>query len=386
MRVLKLILKNMLRHKLRTTLTVIGIAVTVLAFNLMRTVISSWNSGVQESAANRLATVQKVSFIYPLPLAYRDQILKLPGVKRITFANWFAGVYIDKNQFFARFAVEPETFFDVYPEYVITPEVRNKFISQRNACIVGLKTARDYKLKVGDLMNIDGDIYPGKWQMEIVGFYHGKNENIDETAMMFNWNYLNEQVKQTQPTRANHVGWYIEEIDNPANRASISLGIDNLFANSPAETKTQSEKEFQQSFVSMSGAIISAINIVSYVIIGIILLILTNTMVMTARERVREYAVLKTLGFSSIHIFGLIAGESLFISCIGGAIGMAVTFPACRGIYRNLPPGWFPVFNIEPMTIVFAVLTVILAGVISSMFPIYRALHMKIVDGLRQIG
>jgi putative ABC transport system permease protein len=376
----------MLRHKLRTILTILGIAIAVMAFNLMRTVISAWNAGVEASAANRLVTVQKVSFIYPLPLSYRDQISKIPGIKKISFASWFSGVYIDKNQFFARFAVEPETFFEVYPEYIISDDVRAKFIKQRNACILGVKTAKQYNLKIGDIMTIEGDIYPGKWQMEVVGFYHGNNETVDETAMVFNWNYLNEQIKQTQPRRANYVGWYIIDIENPANRASISLAIDNLFANSAAETKTQSEKEFQQSFVSMSGAIITAIDFVSYVIIGIILLILSNTMVMTARERIREYAVLKTLGFSSLHIFGLIGGESLAISCIGGAAGLAITFPICRGIYHSLPSGWFPVFNIEPITIVFAVLTAIMAGVVSSVFPIYRALNMKIVDGLRQIG
>lgn len=386
MHILKLVTKNMLRHKLRTVLTILGIAIAVMAFNLMRTVISAWNSGVEASAANRLVTVQKVSFIYDLPYAYRDQITKLPGVKKVSFANWFSGVYIDKNQFFARFAVEPETFFELYPEYLVSNEEKAKFIQQRSACIIGAKTAKQYNLKVGDLMNIDGDIYPGKWQMEVVGIYHGKDKTVDETAMMFNWNYLNEQIRQSEPGRENRVGWYIVDINNPAERASISMAIDNLFANSTAETKTQSEKEFQQSFVSMSGAIISAINVVSYVIIGIILLILSNTMVMTARERIREYAVLKTLGFSSGHIFGLIAGESLLISSIGGALGLAITFPACKGVSDGLPANWFPVFNIEPITIVMAVGAAILAGVLSSVFPIYRALQMKIVDGLRQIG
>ena len=386
MRILKLITKNMLRHKLRTMLTILGIAIAVMAFNLMRTVVSAWNSGVEASAPDRLVTVQKVSFIYDLPFAYRDQILRVPGVKEVSFANWFSGVYIDKNQFFARFAVDPETFFDVYPENIISKEEKDKFIQQRNACIIGAKTAKQYNLKIGDIMNIDGDIYPGKWQMEIVGIYHGRDKTVDETAMMFNWNYLNEQVKKNEPGRENRVGWYIVKIDNPSNRATISLAIDNLFANSTAETKSQSEKEFQQSFVSMSGAIITAINFVSYVIIGIILLILSNTMVMTARERIREYAVLKTLGFSSGHIFGLIAGESLLISCIGGAVGLAITFPIIKGVSEGLPSTWFPVFNIEPITIVMAVLAAIFAGVLSSVFPIYRALQMKIVDGLRQIG
>ena len=176
------------------------------------------------------------------------------------------------------------------------------------------------------------------------------------------------------------------KIQNPNDRATISRAIDNLFANSPAETKTQTEKEFQQSFVSMSGAIITAINVVSFVIIGIILLVLSNTMVMTARERIREYAVMKTLGFTTSHITTLIAGESLLISSIGGILGLAVTFPIAEGIHKGLPTGWFPVFSVEPITVILAASTAILAGVISSVFPITKAAKMKIVDGLRQIG
>lgn|ERR1041385_50422 len=386
MRILKLVFKNMFRHKLRTILTIVGIAVAVMAFNLMRTVVTAWNSGVEASAANRLVTVHAVAFIYPLPLSYRDQIVRVPGVRQVSFANWFQGVYIDKNQFFARLAVDPETIFDVYPEWIVSKEEIEKFKSQRNACIVGAKLVKQYNLKIGDIMNVEGDIYPGQWQMQVVGVYHGRDETIDETAMIFNWHYLDEQLQQTQPNRASHVGWYIVDINNPNDRATISAAIDNLFKNSSAETKTQTEKEFQQSFVSMSGAILTAINFVSFVIIGIILLVLANTMVMTARERTREYAVMKTLGFSTPHLVGLIGGESLLISCIGGGIGLAITFPITESMHKNLPAGWFPVFNVEPLTIILAISTAILAGIVAAAFPVGRAMRMKIVDGLRQIG
>lgn len=386
MRVFKLVFKNMLRHKLRTALTIFGIAIAVMAFGLMRTVVSAWNAGVEASAINRLVTVHKVSFIFDLPLAYRDQIARIPGVKTVSYANWFQGVYIDENQFFARLAVDPETFFDLYPEFVISSSAKEALKKQRNACVIGEKIARDYKLKIGDLMSIEGDIYPGHWEMQVVGIYRGRDETVDETQMLFNWHYLDEQVKISQPGRASRVGWYLVDISNPNDRASISASIDNLFANSSAETKTQTEKEFQQSFVSMSGAIITAMNVVSYVIIGIILLVLSNTMVMTARERIREYAVMKTLGFTTGHITGLIAGESLLISSIGGAIGLAILFPIAEAIHKGLPSGWFPIFSVEPMTTVFAVSSALLAGVISAAFPIIRASKMKIVDGLRQIG
>ena len=386
MHLLKLILKNMLRHKLRTALTIFGIAIAIMAFGLMRTVVSAWYSGVNASAANRLVTVHRVSFIFDLPLSYRDQIMKIPGVKTVSYANWFQGVYIDQNQFFARLAVDPETIFDVYPEFIVTPEVKDALSKQRNACVIGEKLSRQYNLKKGDLMSIEGDIYPGQWEMQVVGTYRGRDETVDETQMLFNWHYLDEQVKVNQPGREGRVGWYIVDISNPNERAIISQQIDNLFANSSAETKTQTEKEFQQSFVSMSGAIITAINVVSYVIVGIILLVLTNTMIMTARERIREYAVMKTLGFSTGHIMGLIAGESFGISFIGGAIGLLILFPIADGIHKGLPSGWFPVFSVEGTTVVLAVCAALLAGTVAAALPVLRTSRMKIVDGLRQIG
>lgn len=386
MQIIRLVLKNLLRHRLRTLLTIVGIAVAVMAFGLMRTIVASWNAGVEASAANRLVTVHSVSFIFPLPLAYRDRIARVPGVSNVSYANWFQGIYIDENQFFARLAVDPETIFDVYPEWITSDQEKQALRETRNGAIIGIKIARQYNLKIGDLMSIQGDIYPGDWSMKVVGIYRGRDETIDETAMLFNWHYLDEQVRSTQPGRAGRVGWYIVEIANPVERATVSRQIDALFSNSPAETKTQTEKEFQQSFVSMSGAILTAINVVSFVIIGIILLVLSNTMAMSIRERIREFAVMKTLGFSNVHIVGLIGGESLAISFIGGIVGMAITFPITEEIHKGLPSGWFPVFNVDTMTVVLSFLTAIVAGIVAAAFPLVRTIRMRIVDGLRQVG
>jgi putative ABC transport system permease protein len=385
-KIFKLIIKNVGRHKLRTSLTVVGIFIAVLAFGIMRTVVTAWYAGVNSASTTRLVTVQKVSFIYDLPMSYRDQILHVPGVKEVSWANWFGGVYIDKNQFFARMAVDPETFFDLYPEFRVTKEEVAKFQQQQNACIIGAKTAKLYNLKPGDLMNMDGDIYPGKWQFQVVGIYHGQDEATDETQMFFNWHYLDEQVKINEPGRQGRAGWYIIAINDVEKRAAISQSIDDLFANSSAETKTQTEKEFNQGFISMSGAILSAINVISIVIIGIILLILANTMIMTARERIREYAVLKTLGFSAKHLFWLIAGESMAISMLGGLLGLILLIPAANAVHAGLPVLWFPVFQVDPWTLVFALCAALGSGVLSAIFPIRSALKMRIVDGLRQIG
>jgi len=386
MRILKLIIKNSLRHKTRTILTILGISIAVFAFGLLRTVVTAWNAGVEASAANRLITRQAVSFIFPLPLAYRDQILKIPGVDVVTYANWFQGVYIDKNQFFARLAVDAETILQVYPEFLLSEGEYQTFLSERNSCILGQATADQYNLKLGDLMTIEGDIYPGDWQFVIRGIYKPRDKTTDATQMLFHWDYLNERMKEWETGRDNEVGWYIVKISDPDKSASISEQIDAIFKNSRAETKTESERAFQQGFVAASSAILTSINVISFVIIGIIMLVLGNTMIMSARERTREYAVFKTIGFSAKHMVGLILGESLFISALGGGLGLILAFPIVEGVSQAIPKGMFPVFELEPITLIFAVSSAILIGVAASVFPIMKALRTSIVDGLRFIG
>ncbi|MBI5475745.1 MAG: ABC transporter permease [Ignavibacteriales bacterium] len=386
MHIIKLISKNMLRHKLRTLLTISGIAIAVVSFGLLRTVVTAWYAGVDASSANRLITRHSVSFIFPLPLAYRDRISKLDGVDKVTYANWFGGVYVDKKQFFARLAVDAETFFDVYPEYVLPKGELETFKRERNSCIVGEQLVQRYGFKIGDVIPIDGDIYPGKWEFVIRGIYKPRDKTSDPSNMLVQWQYLEERLKEEMPARAGYVGWYIVQIHDPNNSGIISSQIDQQFKNSPAETKSETEKAFQQSFMASVSSIITAMDVMSFVIIGIILLVLGNTMVMSARERIREYAVLKTLGFSSFHLIGLIGGESLTIAIAGGSIGILLAYPMIDGFAAVLPKGWFPIFNLEPITLVLASISALLVGILAAIFPIQRATSTKIVDGLRQVG
>jgi len=241
-------------------------------------------------------------------------------------------------------------------------------------------------LKLGDQMVLEGDIYPGRWEFIVRGIYKGKNKNTDKTQMLFHWDYVNERMKVETPVRANDVGWYVVQIADPNKSALISNQIDALFKNSTAETKTETEKAFAQGFVAASGAIITAMNVMSFVIIGIIMLVLANTMIMAARERTREYAVFKTLGFSAKHLVGLILGESMVISFLGGGIGLFLTFPIVAGFEQAMPKGFFPFFYIEPITVVLASVATVLVGLISAIFPIHKALNTKIVDGFRFVG
>ena len=386
MKVLKLIFKNSLRHKLRTSLTILGIAIAVIAFVLLRTVVTAWYSGVEASAADRLIVRQAVSFIFPLPYAYKDKIENISGIQTVSYANWFQGVYIDKNQFFARLAVDAETFFDVYPEFVLTKQELATFKAERNSCVVGEDIAKKYNLKIGDVMTIDGDIYPGQWEFVVRGIYKPRDKTTDATQMVFHWKYLDERMREVSPIRGGDVGWYIIKIKDPNQSASISEQIDALFKNSRAETKTETERAFQQGFVQSTSAIITAMNVLSFVIIGIIMLVLGNTMIMSARERTREYAVFKTIGFSGNHIIGLIMGESFLISAFGAALGMFLTFPIVASFQEFIPKGFFPVFEIEPITVVFAVLSALLIGIAASIFPILKALKTSIVEGFRFVG
>jgi putative ABC transport system permease protein len=307
-------------------------------------------------------------------------------VDKITYATWFSGVYIDKNQFFARLAVDSETFFDVYPEFIIDKEQFDAFKRERNATIIGIDIVNRYNLKLGDIMPLEGDVYPGRWEFVVRGIYYPRDQTTDPSSMMFHYKYVDERVRQEAPDRAGDVGWYIVRIKNPDDSAFVSEAIDTLFQNSRAETKTETERAFQQSFLSAASAVITALNIMSFVIIGIILLVLGNTMIMSARERTHEYAILKALGFSAPSLFFLIAGESLILSIFGSAVGLLVTLPAVAGFQNALPKGWFPIFYIKPETILFAAIAGLLVGFAASAIPVRRILTTRIVEGLRHVG
>lgn len=384
--IIKLIIKNTLRHTLRALLTIAGVAIAVMSFGLLRTVVASWNSGVEASAANRLITRQAVSFIFTLPYSYAEKVRKIDGVESVSWFNWFGGVYIDKNQFFARMATDPETLLDVYPEFLLSEQELADFKRERNACVIGTELAKRYNLSVGDVMDITGDIYPGNWQFVVRGIYKPRDKSVDATQMFFQWEYLNERIKSMDATRANEIGWLAVKIADPKKSAQVSESVDALFKNSRAETKTETERAFQQGFVAASSAIITAINVISYVIIGIILLVIGNTMIMSARERTREYAVLKSLGFSGKHLIMFICGEALLISLIGAGLGLLMLLPMVSSFEAVIPKGFFPVFNIEKLTYAVSGASAIIIGLLASIIPIQRALTTKIVDGLRFMG
>ncbi len=384
MELLKMIIRNSLRHRLRTFLTVVGMAVAILAFCLLRTTVEAWYGGVAAASPNRLISRNAVSLIFTLPITYRQRILQVPEVKQVAYANWFGGVYIDERHFFPRMAVGPSNYFDLYPEFIIPPEQLKAFWTQRNGCIVGEKLISQYGWQLGDTITLTGNIYPGEWRFVLVGVYRGAARATDETQMLFRWDYLDEALKKT-PMPSGQVGWYVIQIAIPQNAGAVSKNVDSLFGNSLAETLTETEKAFQMGFVAMTEALVVAIRVVSFVVIAVILVILANTMAMTARERMSEYATLKTLGFGNWFLAKLIAGESLTLALLGGVLGIGLSFPAAHLFSQKLG-AILPVFHIQGKTLLLASAICGLIGLLAALFPVWRATRIKIVDALTHIG
>ncbi len=385
MYVVTLIFKNAMRHRLRTFLTILGIAVAIMSFGLLRTVVAAWHAGVTQAAPDRLITRSKISITFTLPIAQKEKIEKVPGVEEVTFGTWFGGYYKDPKDFFAQFAVPGSQYFTLYPEFLIVPDVLETFDRERNAAIVGKGLADRFGWEVGDAVTLTGMIYPGEWDFVIRGIYEGRDETTDDQQFLFNWDYLDQRMLESSPMRAGQIGWWVIKIDDPASAARISSAVDALFDNSADETLTETEAAFQQSFVAMAGTIVFSLQVISIMVIGIILLVAANTMAMTARERISEYAVLKTLGFGGVHIMGLVAGESVVIACLGGAIGLILMIPLLNGVGAALQQ-WFPAFPIDPMTYPQAALATIAVGILAAVFPVWQAMRVSIVDGLRRVG
>jgi putative ABC transport system permease protein len=385
MRVFKLILKNTLRHRLRSMLTILGIALAIVAFGVFRTLISAWYQQAENSSPNRLVTRHAVSLTFDLPLAHLNKISRMDGVTAVTYANWFGGIYKDPKNFFAQFACDFDTYLDMYPEFEIFAGDRETLLAERNACMVGRKLADKYGWEIGDIIPLTGTIYPGTYEFVLRAIYAGTEPNTDESSMLFNWKYLDERMAQDMPGRAGRVGLFVIRLDDPAAAARISEAVDAVFANSTAETLTETEEAFALSFVSMSSAIITGVRVVSVLIIGVVLLVLANTMAMSARERMKEYSVLKTLGYGRGHLAGLISGESLILCALGCGIGLLLLFPMVGGLSKAMSD-WFPVIFVSPITVLWAVCIALVVGLLAAVFPIRRVLSATITDGLRQVG
>jgi putative ABC transport system permease protein len=385
MQIFKLILRNALRHKLRSSLTVVGLVVATLAFGFLQTVVKAWYAGAEAASNTTLITRNAVSLVFPLPLSYAAKIRAVEGVTGVAWANWFGGIYQDPKNFFPQFAVSGASYLDIYRDYLLPAEQRKAFLRDRKGAVIGRKLADQYGFKVGDVIPLRGTIFPGQWQFTVRGIYEGRTPSTVTTQMFFQWDYLNESLLKTTARRANQVGVYVVQIERPGLAPQVSAAIDATFKNSLAETLTETEKAFQLSFVSMSDAIVMGIRLVSFVVILIIMAVMANTMAMSARERLAEYATLKALGFGPAFLAVLIVGESVLLSLAGGAIGIALLYPSAAA-FASRTGTLFPVFEVSPLTMALQLACAFAVGIVAAIAPALRAMRVNIVEGLRSVA
>ena len=385
MLLLRLLLKNAFRHRLRTLLTMFGLIVAVCAFGLLRTIVDAWYNGVDATSSTRLVTRNAISLTFPLPLTYADRIRNVDGVSSVSWSNWFGGVYITERNFFPQFAIEPASYLALYPEFVLNDAERKAFLLDQQGAVVGRKLANQYGWKIGDQIPLRGTIFPGTWTFNLRGIWDGVDAKTDESQMLIHWKLLSETARKRGSQDADYVGVFIVGIDEPSAAPLVAQRIDTLFVNSRAETLTETEKAFQLGFVAMSEAILVAIQAVSVVIIVIIMAVMANTMSMTARERLAEYATLKALGFTPAFIVKLLFGESLVIALIGGGLGLLITLPIAAAFAKAVGT-LFPVFIVSPTTMALQVLASVVVGLVAAAWPAWKMSRIDIINGLRHVG
>jgi putative ABC transport system permease protein len=382
MKYLRLIWRNAIRNKRRAILTILSIAIAIVAISILDTILYAFNAGVEMADESRLVTRNATSIIFQLPLACEGRIARMSGVRQVAIGNWFGGVYQDKKNFFAKFAVDAPKYFSMYPEYVVAPAQFAEFLRDRKGCIIGRKLAAKYGFRVGQTVPIEGDIYPGTWEFNVCGIYEGTRKSVDETVFFFHWKYLDESLPKV---RQGQVGFYITQLENPVDAGRVSKEIDAEFENSPDRTLTETEKAFQLEFVRMIGNIELLVRAIGSAVVFAILLVAANTMAMAIRERTMEIAILKTLGFRNTVLSIFIVGESLALAFLGWLVGTGVAWFFAKGVERAFST-FFPVFSLKPQTVAWSLGIGLLTGILASLFPVVHAMRIRIVDAMREVA
>ncbi|MFZ1940002.1 MAG: ABC transporter permease [Terracidiphilus sp.] len=379
----KLILANLFRKKARLVLTIGSFAVALFLFALLGVVSDAFSRGADVVSANRLVTINRTSIINTIPLSYRDEILRIPGVSYVTHDNWFGGVYQDPKNFFPQFVIDPENQRQVFPELIVPDDQWNTFLKDRQGAIVGAVTMKRFGWKIGDRIPITTTIYglAGKpFEFNIDGVYQGAKPEDDETQFWFQWEYFKESVPDSIKGQ---VGWYTIRIANPDDAPRIAKTIDNMYMNSPYETKTETESAFAEGWVKQFGNIKFLILSIGTVVFFTLLLVTGNTMAISVRERTNELGVLKAIGFPDGTILGFILGESMAIA-LAGCVGLLLALVAIPVLSRAMA-GLLPPLLVTAKTLAYGVLAALAVGFASGILPAYGAMRMRVVTALRRV-
>jgi len=382
MKFARIIFANLLRKKVRLILTIGSFAVALFLFAFLYVVNDAFQRGADVAGADRLVVINRTSIINPIPLKYRDQILRIPGVKVITHNNWFGAIYKDEKNFFPQFVIDPENQRQVFPELVVPDDQWNAFLRDRQGAIVGARTADRFGWKIGDRVPMMSTIWGGgNWEFNVDGIYHGKRPQDDETQFWLQWDYFQEHVPAGIKGQ---VGWYVLRLNSPDDAVRVSKAIDAEFANSPNETRTETESAFAANWVKQFGNIKFLIITIGAVVFLTLLLVTGNTMAISVRERTPELAVFKAIGYSDRTVLFFVLGESLIIAIIGGTIGLLLSAGAVPALAKGLN-GLLPPLVLSPSTLVLGLLLAVLVGLVSGMLPGLTAMHLRVVNALRRV-
>jgi putative ABC transport system permease protein len=384
MKFLNLILKSARRSKRRTALTMISVALAVFLFSALRAVLDGFDAVSAASSATRLVTIRSTSMIFSMPTSHTEAIRSTPDVQDITYANWFGGIYKDPKNFFGQFAVEPESYLRMYPEVLLTAAERAAFLDDRTGCIVGDGLAKRYGFNVGDRITLQVGIpvYGSRdFDFTIRGIYRSGGAAVDNQSMLFQWKYADERS-----TPQGQVGWYVTQVSDPDRAVQVANAIDQKFANSPYETKTDTEQAFSAQFVSMLGNLNLLLGSVALAVVVTTLFVAGNTMAMSVRERTTEIAVMRTLGYPAGTIFTLVVGEGLLVAIIGGTAGAVLARLIVNGESLGLTGGFIPAFGVGNWNVAIGVGLSVVIGLLAALIPAAMASRLKIVDALRRVA
>lgn len=379
MNAVSLIFMNFRRKRIRKILTVCSFAIALFLFGILAIIYDAFYLPIEIAGANRLVVQNKISLIMPLPYSYREKLKQIDGIDLVSYGSWFGGVYQDERNFFVQFAVDTETWNDMFPEFIVPPEQWKAFVEDRQGCIAGQNLVERYGWKIGDRIPLKGTIHQGIWEFNLRGIFQGKRASDDTSQFWFQYKYLDEQSDLIR----GYVGWYYVHVSDPDRAEAISNEIDDMFANSPFETVTETEKAWTAAFIRQFGNIKVLLLSVGGVVFFTLLLITGSNMAMSIRERTGEIGVMKTLGFGGIRILFMVLAESLIIALAGGGIGllMAKLF-AMQG---DPTGGFLPAFYLSSRNILLGLSISVLIGFAAGIIPAVQSMRLRIVDALRRV-
>ena len=379
MKFLPLVLANLGRHKRRVFLTISSVALALFLFASLRTVVTTLARSAQFGSARRLIVQNATGLVFPLPLSYGNRLKADKGITQVSWANWFGGRYGDGKRFFAQFAIDPTSYLSMYPEISVPEDQKQAFIRERSSAMIGRRLLDVFGWKLGQNVTIQGTIFPGDWTFTIRAVYTPTDPVINDDVLFFHHDYLEEKIG-----RPGIAGWYVVEISDPNNAAGMAKMVDDQFRNSNAPTKTGTEQAFNASFATMWGNVSLLMGTIGMAVVFAILLVTANAMMMNARERTKEIAVLKTIGFGNGRLFSMVMLEAGIITVIGAIIGLG----GAKLLYKTTnfnAAGFLPGFDVTTDTLLLGAGIALLLMLASGLVPAIRAARLPVVQALRTV-